>query len=313
MNRPSFVSLCLLVSALTGCHADKVGTTYGGTTAPQSTDAAGPPPQYAPHGAQPGNDGSGQDHGYANDVAEAEMAPMSDMPTAGAAGPSRAWREESRAQERQAKRRPGLGTEYGERHYSAVREVGFQRRGAHPEHVFQLFYDDAEGVRSAAQRIGWPQPEWSQAMVDDSGLSVRILDARGRTMRGAKVGEKTYALGQLGQRYTIGVYNDTGARQEVVASVDGLDVITGESARFSQRGYVVEPYTSVQIDGWRTSESDVAAFRFSAIEHSYAGRTGRARNVGVIGVAFFSEAPRYSPPPPAYDPWRDHADPFPGN
>jgi hypothetical protein len=39
-----------------------------------------------------------------------------------------------------------------------------------------------------------------------------------------------------------------------------------------------------------------AAFRFSTVADSYAGRTGFAREVGVIGAAIFPE--RYLPPPP---------------
>ena len=81
-----------------------------------------------------------------------------------------------------------------------------------------------------------------------------------------------------------------------------------------------EPLSSVQIDGWRTSQSSIAAFRFSSVEDSYASRTGRGRDVGVIGFAFFSEAPhheppqpRYAPPPPPdYDHQRERANPFPG-
>ena len=63
----------------------------------------------------------------------------------------------------------------------------------------------------------------------------------------------------------------------------------GSEASFEQRGYIVEPFTSMVVEGWRTSEETVAAFRFSALEDSYAERTGRARNIGVVGVAFFRE------------------------
>src|SRR5690606_38241739 len=42
------------------------------------------------------------------------------------------------------------------------------------------------------------------------------------------------------------------------------------------------------------SLSDVATFRFSSVDNSYAGRKGKARNVGVIAVAIFEEA---APPP----------------
>lgn len=93
----------------------------------------------------------------------------------------------------------------------------------------------------------------------------------------------------MGQRYRIHVQNPTSQRMEVVVSVDGLDAVDGGEASLSKRGYVLAPFGDVTIEGWRTSLDSVAAFRFGSVHDSYAGRTGRDRNVGVIGVAFFSE------------------------
>ena len=111
---------------------------------------------------------------------------------------------------------------------------------------------------------------------------------------------RTYAQGDVGQRYLVRVSNPTPERVEAVVSVDGLDVIDGQSASTSKRGYLIEPYGWVDIDGFRVSQHQVAAFRFSSVGASYAGRKGQARNVGVIGAAFFPEAarPRVAVPPP---------------
>jgi hypothetical protein len=110
-------------------------------------------------------------------------------------------------------------------------------------------------------------------------------------------GGGTYILGQLGARYTLRVSNHTGRRVEAVVSVDGRDAIDGRPADFrNKRGYLIPAWGSVDIDGWRISRSQAAAFRFSSVPDSYAARTGNAREVGVIGVAVFPE--RYVPPPP---------------
>jgi hypothetical protein len=107
----------------------------------------------------------------------------------------------------------------------------------------------------------------------------------------------TYVLGQLGARYTLRVSNHSGRRVEAVVSVDGRDAIDGRPADFrGKRGYLIPAWGSVDIDGWRISQSEAAAFRFSSVPDSYAARTGNAREVGVIGVAVFPE--RYIPPPP---------------
>jgi hypothetical protein len=110
---------------------------------------------------------------------------------------------------------------------------------------------------------------------------------------------ESYAMGQIGSRYLLRVHNHTGRRIEAVVSVDGRDVIDGRQGDFrGKRGYLVPAYGFVDIDGWRTSQRDVAAFRFSSVADSYAARMGSARNVGVVGVAVFPERVYMPPPPP---------------
>ncbi len=109
----------------------------------------------------------------------------------------------------------------------------------------------------------------------------------------------TYVLGETGARYLLRVVNPTPTRVEAVVSVDGLDALDGRPASFGKRGYIVPAYGEVTLDGWRTSLSSVAAFRFSSVAESYAARTDPPRNVGVIGVAFFRERP---PPPVVWRP-----------
>ena len=131
-----------------------------------------------------------------------------------------------------------------------------------------------------------------QVLVD--GVPVRSFDHAG----------ETYVMGELGARYTLRILNHTGRRVEAVTSVDGRDAIDGKTADVrTKRGYLVPAWGSVDIDGWRLSRAEVAAFRFSAVADSYAARTGSARDVGVIGVAIFPE--RYvAPPRPLYVPPR---------
>lgn len=68
--------------------------------------------------------------------------------------------------------------------------------------------------------------------------------------------------------------------------------------RTSQAGYVL-PWESAEIAGWRKSLDDIAQFVFTDLPDSYAARTGRPANVGVVGIAVFRE---YQPPRPQYAP-----------
>ncbi len=98
-----------------------------------------------------------------------------------------------------------------------------------------------------------------------------------------------WVAGRPGARYAISVRNRLGERVLTVTSVDGVNVLSGETASWDQTGYVFGSHSQYQITGWRKSNSEVAAFEFSAAGDSYAGRTGRPENVGVIGVALFRE------------------------
>ncbi len=110
-----------------------------------------------------------------------------------------------------------------------------------------------------------------------------------------------WVAGRPGARYAVSVRNATGARVLGVISVDGVNVVSGETASWEQTGYVLSPWQAFDITGWRKSDAEVAAFHFTASQASYAARTGRPDQVGVIGVAVFRE--KLPPPPPAAMPY----------
>ena len=85
-----------------------------------------------------------------------------------------------------------------------------------------------------------------------------------------------------------------------MVSVDGVNVITGQTADPSQSGYVLSPRGGLDILGWRKNLSQTAAFYFTALPDSYAARTGRPDNVGVIGVALFRRKAQPLPLPQPY-------------
>ena len=103
---------------------------------------------------------------------------------------------------------------------------------------------------------------------------------------------RKWVVGTPGQEYAIRVCNTTGARVLAVMSVDGVNVVSGETASPSQSGYVLDAWQCADINGWRKNLASIAAFYFTELPDSYAARTGRPDNVGVIGVAFFRERPQ---------------------
>ncbi len=97
--------------------------------------------------------------------------------------------------------------------------------------------------------------------------------------------------GRPGNEYRVSVRNNTGGDVLTVLSVDGVNAISGETASPAQSGYVLGAWESVEVDGWRKSLEHTAAFYFTRLPDSYAARTGRPDNVGVIGVALFRRKP----------------------
>ena len=100
---------------------------------------------------------------------------------------------------------------------------------------------------------------------------------------------QAWVAGTPGQRYAVRLQNRSGGRVLAVLSVDGVNAVSGETAAGDQRGYVLAPWGSTEVTGWRKSLDQVAAFEFTALGDSYAARTGRPGNVGVIGVAVYEE------------------------
>lgn len=125
-----------------------------------------------------------------------------------------------------------------------------------------------------------------------SGQRLEVYRHRGRL----------YVAGTPGNRYGITLQNRAAGRVLAVVSVDGVNVLSGQTAATSQAGYVLDPSQAAEISGWRKSMDEVAAFYFTSVGDSYAGRTDRPQNVGVIGVAVFREAAPLPPPPIARPP-----------
>jgi hypothetical protein len=119
-----------------------------------------------------------------------------------------------------------------------------------------------------------------------SGRTLPIYEHEGRF----------YVAGEPRHQYELRIRNSSAGRLLAVTSVDGVNVISGETAAQQQSGYVLGSWDSVRIEGWRKNLDEVATFYFTRLADSYAARTGRPHDVGVIGVALFREQrPHHKP------------------
>jgi uncharacterized protein (UPF0248 family) len=100
-----------------------------------------------------------------------------------------------------------------------------------------------------------------------------------------------YLAGTPGNEYSIRIRNRSDEEVLAVISVDGVNVVTGQTANPQQSGYVIPAHGVIEVKGWRKSLERIAAFYFTDLGDSYAARTGRLEDVGVIGVALFKRKP----------------------
>jgi hypothetical protein len=255
--------------------------------APEARYAQPPPSQKAP------TEDEGPSINHADSGRLGAGRGRSEMKAEPPAAPSRSSSADKAAVSESAKResprddasRPGLGTTWGETRYSQVNEVPFERDDARPTYTGSLHYNDARGARA----MSGVESGSSAAISIGNALTLSVRSEWGSTLSAYRAQGRTIAIGEAGQRYSLVVHNRTNERFEVVVSVDGLDVLDGREAGFHKRGYLIEPFATVEIEGFRQSESAVAAFRFGSVRDSYAAQTGSVRNVGVIGVAAFGE------------------------
>jgi hypothetical protein len=128
------------------------------------------------------------------------------------------------------------------------------------------------------------------ALAEGRMVDVRIVNRdNGRTLRVYAFKGDLWVAGEPGERYAVELTNRSRERLLNVVSVDGVNVVSGETAAFGQTGYVLDGFQRYDVTGWRKSRKEVAAFEFTQAPRSYASRTDRPDDVGVIGVAVFRE------------------------
>ena len=195
----------------------------------------------------------------------------------------------------EAQDRPGLGTGWGKEKSSKIKSTSFVRESTKPYgKVESIYYNDEEGVDAMAGNYRWGSKGLQKSA---NGLVEWGVKQGVGTLKSYFKNGKRFIEGKEGRTYSIVIKNVCHSRLEAVVSVDGLDVLNGRSASLSIKGYIINPGDSLTIKGFRTSREAVAAFKFSSVSESYSQeKYGTSRNVGVIGLALFTEK--------GFDPWK---------
>lgn len=185
--------------------------------------------------------------------------------------------------------RPGLGTTAGSERYSRLEDARLIRKSGVPDAVDSFHYNDEKGAKAMVEILGGSTSKHS-GLFYAAGERLKIglvrygdayphYDAKGRRI----------VIGDAGHHYGVRLENRSKKRLEIVLSVDGLNVLSGKAASPTQRGFVLEPKESYDVDGFRKDSNTVRTFQFGSVAASQAARKGAAGNVGVVGLAVFEE------------------------
>jgi len=207
-----------------------------------------------------------------------------------------------------------LGTRWGEGVESKVKTVRATRvTPDHPDGAAVIQYDAGRARNSSDAAALLTVP------LANGRVELSIIDANGNKLRmhRQRGNDAIHLTGRDGEHYQLSFTNRGSVSYEIVATVDGLDVISGQPGTMSAGGYIIYPGRTLNIEGFRKNNSEVAAFRFSAVSEAYASNTpaGDPNNAGVIGAAIFevkiddgSDAPVKRAPPSS-----SGRNPFPGH
>lgn len=178
-----------------------------------------------------------------------------------------------------------VGTAWGGDVRSTVTSVSVERAGQEPSDVVLINY--AVKNPSGYDRI---------YSIRNSDLEYAVRDANFNSIPITRryissIGQWQYTIpARVGTEYQLYIRNHSrNVNYEIVATVDGLDVLNGKPGSLSNSGYIVNAGDSLAIKGFRKDKHTEAAFQFADIDDSYAANSaqGNVRNVGVIGFAAF--------------------------
>lgn len=114
----------------------------------------------------------------------------------------------------------------------------------------------------------------------------------------------TYIEALRGREYSVRLSNRTGERVAVALSVDGLNSIDAKTTTMAKASkWILDPWQTLEIDGWQTSDSTARRFYFTSEERSYGAWLGKTKNLGIVSAAFFREDRPV--PPPRYERFRE--------
>lgn len=141
--------------------------------------------------------------------------------------------------------------------------------------------------------------------MNKSNYEVNIL-INGKPVREFYHNGKFYIEARQNSEFSVKLKNHSHKKILCVLSIDGIDSLKGKPGSEAESGYVLNPYSSTEIKGYRIDDNSVASFVFTDGKQSYStevkcefnqekiqevkeGKASPSKNNGVIGVRIYEE------------------------
>lgn len=117
------------------------------------------------------------------------------------------------------------------------------------------------------------------------------INVAGRPVQEYSKDGNVFVEGRAGSQFELTIRNLTGRSLLAHPMIDGISAMTGKDAERndSDHGYVLHPYAEITVPGWRLNDREAAHFFFAGAGGSYAEKTGRPSNRGVIACPVWEE------------------------
>jgi len=146
----------------------------------------------------------------------------------------------------------GIGTQWGDGVESHVREVKLARINNTPIDVAVIHYSKKAFVHG--KKV--------QELMLNGDVGMSIIDDNNNKWSLFKQDDEINMSGEAGKNYQLYYVNYSRNTYEIVATVDGLDVINGKAGSLNNNGYILRPYSTLSIKGFRKNDVKLPHLHF---------------------------------------------------
>lgn len=160
---------------------------------------------------------------------------------------------------------------------------------ARPQQVMRCYYGPPEGVKAMIEELqDVARPVRGMVRLVNGAVALGFQNERGRWLRAFECGGMLLVEGAEGQSYRLVVENKTDVILEVLPSVDGLDLQSGEALELKQRGRMVPPRGKTVFDAISGADGKAEKLKFRAVKGTQAlYQISSTGTLGAVQVAVF--------------------------